>query len=63
MLKEKRNIIDGSHTYSQQQLAEQFDVGISQVQPILKRKAEFKEAFKENQWSDKNCLCTGTLKL
>ena len=49
MLKEKINIIDGSHTYSQQQLAEQFDVGISQVQPILKREAEFKEAFKENQ--------------
>ena len=58
-LKEKINIIDASHTQSQRQLPDQFNVGKSQVQRILKRKAEFMEAFEENQPSDKKRLCTG----
>ena len=52
-LKEKINLIDASRTQSQRQLADQFNVGKSQVQCILKRKAEFMKAFEENQRSDK----------
>ena len=58
-LKEKINLINASRTQSRRQLADQFNVGKSQVQRILKRKAEFMEAFEENQRSDKKCLCTG----
>ena len=58
-LKEKINLIDASRTQSQRQLADQFNVGKSQVQRILKRKAEFMEAFEENQRSDKKRRCTG----
>ena len=52
-LKEKINLIDASRTQSQRQLADQFNVCKSQVQRILKRKAEFMEAFEQNQRSDK----------
>ena len=52
-LKKKVELIKSSDGKSQRDLAKQFGIGKTQVQTILKRKAEFMEAYEENGNSDR----------
>ena len=56
-LQDKIKVINCSLNKSQRQLAEQFGVGKTQIQQILKRKAEYTQAFEENEGSQRKRLC------
>ena len=59
-LKKKVQLIKESKGKSQRALAEIFKVGKTQVQQILKRKAEYMTAFEENSPSEKKRICPTT---
>ena len=56
-LKYKLKIIKASSSFSQRQLADRFNAGRSQVNRILKRKAEFIEAYEDNEGLDRKRVC------
>ena len=48
-LQKKIELIKNSSGQSQRQLAEKYNIGKTHVQSILKRKAEYLDAFEENR--------------
>ena len=56
-LKDKVKLIKASSSSSQRQLADRFNVGRSQVNRILKRKAEFMGAYEDNECLDRKRVC------
>ena len=52
-LKDKVKLIKACSSSSQKQLADRFNVGRSQVNRILKCKAEFMEAYEDNECLDR----------
>ena len=59
-LKDKVKLIKASSSSSQRQLADRFNVGRSQVNRILKRKAEFMEAYEDNECLDRKRVCVSS---
>ena len=53
-------MIKKSHGRSQRSLADEFNVGKTQVSNVLKRKAEYIAAWEDNEGNGRKCLCTGT---
>ena len=60
VLEGKVQLIEESKGKSQRALAEIFKVGKTQLQQILKRKAEYMTAFEENSPSEKKKVCLTT---
>ena len=59
-LKDKVKLIKANSYSSQRQLADRFNVGRSQVNRILKRKAEFMEAYEDNECLDRKRVCVSS---
>ena len=56
-LKKKVDLIRGSDGQSQRKLADKFGIGKTQVQTILKRKAEILDGYEENKGNGRKRLC------
>ena len=58
-LNQKVDLIQKSAGRSQCSLADEYQVGKTQVQNILKRKTEYLTAWEENCGNDRKRLCSG----